>query len=633
MDQKGIAVGIVLLFLFSSVTVMLVSGDRNQTQSSPYEKTVYAFDKDAFDIYRLPEGYPNVSSVLESIEPIEYVGGNQPIQSMSDDGEGDSPWPMYGHDVFHTGRSSYNTTKNMGQNLWSFSTITWVMSSPTISQDGTIYMGASRFYAVNPNGTEKWEIRKCCDTAGVIDDNGIIYFGSSVGWDDRFYALYPNGTIKWSIPTSDVRACPIIADDGTIIFGEGTSHKIVSLYPNGTKKWEYQTNNAIYSSPAVGPDGTVYCGSHDDTIYALYPNGTLKWSFVTGGWVHASPSIGVDGTVYCGSDDGYLYALNPENGSVVWQLPIGMSYASATIGPDGTLYIGVWEKKFYAINPNGTIKWSFDTSPGKVWGSTAALSSDNTLYFGTCDLEWSEGVELIALHTNGTLKWRNPLDTVFSSPAIGCDGTIYIGGGDALGDSCLNAFNEGPLRVEANGPYSTLAKCYVHFDGDVYGGLPPYTYLWDFDDGTTSTEQSPWHVYEHHGNYTATFTVTDAEGNSSSDPAEVSVDYAPPEVSIVKPTNALYIANIKLIPLNISPIIIGRITILVNASQEDGLKITQVNIYIDGSLKAKLTLEPYTWVWKGIAFRGNLEHTISARAYDSKGRFIQTGDHSVWKFF
>ena len=71
MIRKGIAVGIVLLFLFSSVTVMLVEGDRNQTQSELYEKTLYAFDKDAFDIYRLPEGFPNVSSVLESIEPIE----------------------------------------------------------------------------------------------------------------------------------------------------------------------------------------------------------------------------------------------------------------------------------------------------------------------------------------------------------------------------------------------------------------------------------------------------------------------------------------------------------------------------------------------------------------------------------
>jgi PKD repeat protein len=33
------------------------------------------------------------------------------------------------------------------------------------------------------------------------------------------------------------------------------------------------------------------------------------------------------------------------------------------------------------------------------------------------------------------------------------------------------------------------------------------TYLWDFGDGTTSTEQAPVHVYETPGVYTVTFTA------------------------------------------------------------------------------------------------------------------------------
>jgi len=405
-------------------------------------------EKGGFDRYIYPEYYD--SDGLSERTPYEQVTYNSNLVTSEfktiDSGDTlltlggpmDSPWPMYGHDAFHTGRSIYTTKNNTGQELWRLES---GRSPPVIADDGTIYVGPP-LNAIFPNGTMKWKYSGVkIYTAPVLDDNGTIYFGTAYDYPDRFYAVNPNGTTKWYVPFDHTEGSPVLASDGTIVAPECNAHKIVALFPtNGTRKWEFQTNHVIYSSPAIGFDGTIYCGCHDGNIYALYPNGTLRWSFHTNGWVHGSPSIGIDGTVYCGSDDGYLYALNPANGSMIWCLQIGSSYASPTIDLDGTLYIGVWEKKFYAINPNGIIIWSFDTSPGKVWGSTAALSDDGTLYFGTCDLEWSGGVEIIALWINGTVKWRRPLDTIFSSPAIGRNGTIYIGSRKSTGGYYLNAF-------------------------------------------------------------------------------------------------------------------------------------------------------------------------------------------------
>jgi hypothetical protein len=42
-------------------------------------------------------------------------------------------------------------------------------------------------------------------------------------------------------------------------------------------------------------------------------------------------------------------------------------------------------------------------------------------------LEWSGGIEIIALYTDGTVKWRKGVGPLFSSPAIGSDGTVYVG--------------------------------------------------------------------------------------------------------------------------------------------------------------------------------------------------------------
>jgi PKD repeat protein len=50
----------------------------------------------------------------------------------------------------------------------------------------------------------------------------------------------------------------------------------------------------------------------------------------------------------------------------------------------------------------------------------------------------------------------------------------------------------------------------IFYNVSASGGTAPYTYLWDFGDGTTSTEQNPAHVFPSGANYTVTVTARDA---------------------------------------------------------------------------------------------------------------------------
>jgi len=510
MNNKSIklelVIGLIIMLIIFAITPMVFGYKTSTTNrnlmyehytlnrySKHYFPKIYSTEKHILYIqYKdvISEFLSEFKNTLESsLIEAEHEGQSSPITT---DSPIDSPWPMHGHDVRHTGRSSYSTVETWDEK-WIFIT-SGPTSSPSIDKDGIIYVGSYDFYAVHSNGTLKWMyntggvIESCCP---AIDENGIIYIGiAHAVYGNYLYAIYPNGTLKWKYYTGDsVTSSPAIGEDGCIYFGDWTGN-FHAVYPNGTRKWMYKTGDVITSSPAIGEDGTIYIGSHDDNVYALYPdNGTLKWIFNTGSWVHGIPTIGTDGTVYIGSDNGYLYAFYPNNGTIKWMLNIGCTWANPALDEDGTIYVGVWEKTFYAIYPNGTIKWSF--SPGaKIWGSSPALSDDGTLYFGTCDLEWTGGVEIIALYTDGTVKWRKSLDTVFSSPAIGEDGTVYLGA-SGINEGYLHAFGS----LDPNAPSAPI------IDGPTWGRIKK-TYKFTF--GSTSPLGRDVYYYIDWGDHTGT---------------------------------------------------------------------------------------------------------------------------------
>ena len=194
-----------------------------------------------------------------------------------------SPWPMFHHDLNHTGLSPYYGP-NTATVKWTFSTGggRGIFSSTAIAPDGTIYIGTSgwhwytrsRLYAINPDGTEKWH------------------------WSPPLYSYH--GLVDY------IDSTPAVASDGTIYVG-CWNRRLYALYPNGTEKWEFydskwkKSRGFVLTSPAIAPDGTIYIGNNNGKLYAINPDGTLKWSYQTGCSIQSSPAVSSDGTIYVGS--------------------------------------------------------------------------------------------------------------------------------------------------------------------------------------------------------------------------------------------------------------------------------------------------------------------------------------------
>jgi PKD repeat protein len=71
-------------------------------------------------------------------------------------------------------------------------------------------------------------------------------------------------------------------------------------------------------------------------------------------------------------------------------------------------------------------------------------------------------------------------------------------------------------------PPSGNAPLSVNFTSNVSGGTPPYTYLWSFGDGMTSSSSNPSHTYQSLGTYGVTLKVSDSQGNTQTANSSVS---------------------------------------------------------------------------------------------------------------
>lgn len=364
----------------------------------------------------------------------------------------DHPWSAFRRDRKNTGLSPYDTSHIEGMASWSFNVERYIKeSSPAICENNIIYQGSSdgNFYALYPNGTEKWniELDSISWSSPAIGEEGTIYIGSG---DGNLYAINQNGTEKWIFETGGlVDSSPTIGEGGTIFIGSHDNN-LYAVNPDGTEKWSFETGNWVRSSPAIGEDGTIYIGSRDDNLYAINSNGTEKWNFTMDDSIPSSPAIGNDGTIYVGSRDNNLYAINPD-GTEKWSFETnGSIQSSPAIDEDGTIYVGSDYNYLYAVDPDGEEKWRFETD-GSV-RSSPAISDEGTIYVGG----GRGDNNLYAIRPDGEERWRFPARSyILASPAISEDGTIYIGSRDgflyAIGnreeDYSLNISNE---RVDSS---------------------------------------------------------------------------------------------------------------------------------------------------------------------------------------
>src|SRR5690606_34670405 len=126
--------------------------------------------------------------------------------------------------------------------------------------------------------------------------------------------------------------------------------------------------------------------------------------------------------VYIASTNGFFYAVS-SGGTRLWQQEVsfGEQLASSPALEGGRVITGSIDGSVYAFDAGtGAAEWSFSTDAPVV--SSPAIGRDGTVYVGSLD------GNLYALSPAGAERWRVATGGgVVSSPAIDADGVVYVG--------------------------------------------------------------------------------------------------------------------------------------------------------------------------------------------------------------
>lgn len=207
-----------------------------------------------------------------------------------------------------------------------------------------------------------------------------------------------------------------------------------------------------------------------------------------------SPAVlGPDGTIYVALDTA-LVAVAP-SGEVKWRnSAIQTMSTPAAVAPKGTIYVAGRNGSLYAVRPDGTLDWALSISErvsGSAELSPPAVGNDGTIYVGDVLGSYDERNSpppLTAVVPNGTVRWRTKIGrgvkgVILPTPDAG----VYVVGAGrsyhGTPDTLLGLDAKGairfrralwPLKSGSAGPVAARdGTLYIARHGEVIAVRPP----------------------------------------------------------------------------------------------------------------------------------------------------------------
>ena len=380
-------------------------------------------------------------------------------------GPAPSAWPMFQHDVQHTGQSTHDgaTCPNV---VWTRKLAGKVLAAPALGgpdEGDALFVAAAKYplCALDPaTGDVRW-----CDTdqqgklpdvsSPALGNGGLAYVGTR---DNDFWAIAvpppaaSSATVAWRekiCTDGDVSTPPILDDDGVVFMGSNSlaGGTLMAMCPGSDRRVKWCVNplggTLRNVSPALSPShDRLYVTYLGAVLVALDPaTGSVLWraTLQTQRNNLRSPNYTpvvhpLTGRVYVGLDTG-LFVVDP--GPLAGPPVAAMLYPTRDLRGEriqappaldagrGRLYFGASRgnrSTFYAIGLDGTLLWQRDDlGKGRFRNTPPVLDASGRVY-----VVLDRSVYALDPDDGHTL-WRLDVASKIASSPIVSPGRLYLG--------------------------------------------------------------------------------------------------------------------------------------------------------------------------------------------------------------
>jgi hypothetical protein len=332
-----------------------------------------------------------------------------------------------------------SVTERDPQIKWQFSADDGIVSTPALSEDGTIYFTTAKL----------------------------------------LYALTADGKMKWNyFPGAELGSSPMVGSDGNIYIVDAGC-VMHAINPDGSKRWIAQIgavpqfNGAPGSpcgrpaTPALGAAGLLFVGNSSGSVLAVDANSgatTNQFKDVAG---PDSPEIPETGS---GVEGGGALQFFDSGGRVSWTVRLSdgrstLNFRTAAITKNGVIAVAGWDSNFHVYDFDGRPKWEFAGD----WTANPVIAADGTIYIGNFE-------SVVALSADGAQIWKAAVP-IAGAPALAADGTIYVPSQDVgKGKNGSNLFSLYALNPQGAVKWRFVVDALIEHgatiapDGTVYVG-------------------------------------------------------------------------------------------------------------------------------------------------------------------
>jgi len=227
-------------------------------------------------------------------------------------------------------------------------------------------------------------------------------------------------TFGRSLPGS---SCAMQSDGSTLFFDPNGGNVLDCYNTDGTFRWSKVIGSTM---PVRGP-GKAMIYVVGSQMYDFGPDGNHALSASSSS---SSPVIRQNGAIFFGTDGGNMVLATDQGiaqtytvGSLIPGTAAGSIPGTPLIDAGGLVYVGSANKYLYAFNPGGNVfnlDWSYFL--GTPLLASPAIGFDGTLYVG------GQNGDFLAVSSGSTLKYFFQAGApIVCTPAVDSSGNVYFG--------------------------------------------------------------------------------------------------------------------------------------------------------------------------------------------------------------